>query len=426
MYENKQTITADGKTFSPGTSWLVPTNQPQFKLVKTIFEKTLSYEDSIFYDITAWTFPLAMNIPYTELKTMPALGNAVIELKQPDGKIIGNSTYAYAFEWDDFYAPKVLYALQRKGIITKVASLLFESSTYNGNKKFNYGTIVLPVKIQNHSAEEMKKIIEKAIEGTGVQVYGLSTGLSVSGIDLGSGSLSNTKTPKILLIGGNGSSSNDVGEIWHLLDQRMKIPVTIVETDRLNAIGLNSYNCIIMPEGQYNTMDKPIQEKLRSWIGNGGALLAFENAGKFLATNGITKTIYKSDEIKNDSTATLPYNKRVEERRSLEIPGSIFEAIIDTTHPLCYGYRGKNLSVFKANTLFMDQNNNPYDSPVLLTNSPLQCGYLHRSQMDKLKGTAIVNIENIGRGKVITFSDNMCFRAFWFGTNKLLINALFF
>jgi Zinc carboxypeptidase len=426
VYENKQSMDADGKTFAAGSSWIIPTNQPQFKLVKTIFEKTLSYQDSLFYDITSWTFPLAMGIPSAELKTMPMLGSTVDEVKKPAGKIIGSSNYAYAFEWDDFYAPKLLYALQSKGVITKVASQVFESNTTNGSKKFTYGTILIPVKIQNKSPEELQKLIETNVAATGVQVYGLTSGLSAGGIDLGSGSFINIRTPRILLLGGNGTSSNDAGEIWHMLDQRMKIPATIVEVDRFNNAGIAGYNVIIMPEGFYTNMEKAAQDKLRAWISNGGTVLAFENAGKFLSTAGITKTIYRSDENKTDSTAVFPYYLRSDETRAKEMPGSIFEARIDNTHPLCYGYRTKTMSIFKANTLFMDQNNNPYDSPVLLTDNSLQSGYLYRDYKDKLKGSAVVNIENVGRGKVITYSDDMNFRAFWFGTSKLFLNGLFF
>ncbi|HEX4958889.1 MAG TPA: M14 family metallopeptidase [Lacibacter sp.] len=426
VYENKQSLDADGKSFAAGSSWIVPANQPQFKLVKTIFEKTLSYEDSLFYDITSWTFPLAMNLPYAELKTMPPLGAAVDEVKKPIAKMNGTSNYAYAFEWDDFYAPKVLYALQSRGVITKVASQVFESSIQGGTKKFTFGTILIPVKIQNRNAEEVYKLIETAIAGTGVQVYGLSSGLSTNGIDLGSGSFVNTRTPRILLMGGNSTSSNDAGEIWHLLDIRMRIPATIVETERFNNVNINSYNIIILPEGNYSSLDKNAQDKLRAWVSNGGTVLAFENAGRFLANSGITKTMYISDQSKSDSTAMLPYRLRSDEVRAKEMPGSIFEARIDNTHPLCYGYRNKTISIFKANTLFMDQNNNPYDSPVLLTENPLQSGYLYREYKDKLKGNAIVNMESVGRGRVITYSDNMNFRSFWFGTNKLLLNGLFF
>lgn len=426
VYENKQSFEAEGKQFVAGKSWFVPTNQSQFKVIKTIFEKTLNYQDSLFYDITSWTFPLAMGLPYAELKTQPALGDAVEDVKKPLGKIIGNSNYAYAFEWDDFYAPKLLYALQSKGVLTKVASQLFTAGTAEGTHQFNFGAILIPVKTQNKSPEELQKIIDAALLGTGVQVYGLTSGLSNGGVDLGSASFVVTRTPRILLMGGAGTSSNDAGEIWHMLDQRMRIPSTLVEIERFNNVSITGYNIIILPEGTYQTMDKQAQEKLRNWISNGGTVLAFENAGKFLSNVGITKTIYRSDEAKYDSTLMLAYNMRSDETRAKEMPGSIFEARIDNSHPLCYGYRGKSVSIFKANTLFMDQNNNPYDSPVLLTENPLLSGYLHKSYTEKLKGSAVINMETIGRGKVITYSDNMNFRAFWFGTSKLFLNSLFF
>jgi len=429
VYEAKQAIDADGKKFNVGSAWVVPTAQPQYKLVKTIFEKTLNYEDSLFYDITSWTFPLAMGIPYGELKILQpgVLGDAVTAASFPAGKITGSmSKYAYAFDWDDFYAPKLLYALQSKGILTKAATQLFESTTAAGKRRFNYGAILVPVHQQRYSPEVLYQQIESALAGTGVEVFSLNSGLSISGIDLGSGSFQNLRMPSVMLMGGAGTSSNDCGEIWHLLDQRMRIPATMVEVERLSGVTISGYNVIIMPEGNYGNMEKSDIEKLRNWVSNGGTLIALEGAGKFLSSAGLTRTLYRNAESRVDSNAMYPYYLRSDETRAREMAGSIFEAKIDPTHPLCYGYRTSNISVFKANTLFMDQNNNPYDSPVLLTDQPLQSGYLHRSYKDKLSRAAIVNTENIGRGKVITFSDNTNFRAFWFGTMKLFMNAIFF
>jgi len=429
VYEAKQSIDADGKKFNVGSAWVVPTAQPQYKLVKTIFEKTLSYEDSLFYDITSWTFPLAMGIPYGELKALQpgVLGDAVTAVNFPAGKITGSiSKYAYAFEWDDFYAPKLLYALQSKGIMTKAATQLFETTTTEGKRRFNYGAILVPVHQQLFTPELLYRHIEAALAGTGVEVFSLNSGLSLSGIDLGSGSFQSLRMPSVMLMGGAGTSSNDCGEIWHLLDQRMRIPATMVEVERLSGVTISGYNVIIMPEGNYGNMEKSDIEKLRNWVSNGGTLIAMEGAGKFLSAAGLTRTLYRNAESRADSNAMYPYYLRSDEIRAREMAGSIFEAKIDPTNPLCYGYRTNNISVFKANTLFMDQNNNPYDSPVLLTDQPLQSGYLHRSYKDKLSGAAIVNAENIGRGKVITFSDNTNFRAFWFGTMKLFMNAIFF
>jgi hypothetical protein len=40
--------------------------------------------------------------------------------------------------------------------------------------------------------------------------------------------------------------------------------------------------------------------------------------------------------------------------------------------------------------------------------------------------TPSIVVDGYGSGRVISFIDNTNFRAFWFGKNKLLANALFF
>ena len=53
--------------FEKGAAFIVSLNQPQHSLIRGIFDKTLEYKDSLFYDITAWTMPLAFGLPYKEL-----------------------------------------------------------------------------------------------------------------------------------------------------------------------------------------------------------------------------------------------------------------------------------------------------------------------------------------------------------------------
>lgn len=429
VYENKNTLSAEGKTFQPGTSWIIPVQQPQFKVIKTLFEKTFSYKDSLFYDITSWTFPLALGLPYAELKTLPAtpMGPALVQVPVfTAASPLSTTAYAYAFDWDDLHAPRLLYALQSKGVTVRVATQLFEASTPSGNRSFTYGTIVIPVGLQRMSKEALVQLLDKEARQAGITIHTLTTGLSAKGIDLGSNSFLPVKSPRILLVGGTGVSSTDAGEIWHLLDQRLQIPVTIVETERLSSVNLGSYTTVILPEGNYTSVSKPVQERLQQYVSNGGTILAFENAGRFLSGAGITKTLYKTAEGKPDTSLVLPYYLRTDETRAREMPGSIFEAVIDNTHPLCYGYREKNISIFKANTLFMDKNNDPYSTPVLLTSNPLQSGYLHRTYNEAVKQMAVVNVESVGRGRVITYNENMAFRAFWLGTMKLLVNGIFF
>nr|MDJ0906823.1 hypothetical protein [Woeseiaceae bacterium] len=45
---------------------------------------------------------------------------------------------------------------------------------------------------------------------------------------------------------------------------------------------------------------------------------------------------------------------------------------------------------------------------------------------DELAGTPALIAERSGDGAVILFADNPNFRGYWYGTNKLFMNALFF
>ncbi len=429
IFALKQNTDLGGVKFDASKSYVIAYDQPQAKLIKTIFEKNFDYKDSLFYDVTAWTMPLAFGVPYAEfgMASTEISGKRIIEITKPTGGVKGgSSSYAYMFGWEDFNAPTLLYQLQSKGITAKVATRKTEVVTKDGNKSFTYGAILIPVLQQTKSAEELYILINDAAKNAGVIVYGIETGLANNGIDLGSGSFAKLTQPSVMLFGGSGTQATDVGEIWHLLDQKFNIPVSIVDVDRFNSINTSKYNTIIMPSGNYRDLDKNAQEKLKNWVSAGGNLIATEDAVKFLSINGFTKVIFKKEGVKEDSTLNLPYYNRTDESRSKDMTGSIFEAKLDLTHPICYGYTSNTVSVFKSSTNFMDQNNNPYDSPVMLTSNPLQSGYLYRGYKEIVKNNAVINIDQVGRGRVISQIDNLNFRAFWNGTSKLFLNSLFF
>lgn len=120
------------------------------------------------------------------------------------------------------------------------------------------------------------------------------------------------------------------------------------------------------------------------------------------------------------------YAQMSEERGAQYIGGSIFHTKLDLTHPLGYGYNDEDLTVFRNSTLFMKKAENHYATPLYYTEEPLASGYISEENLDKLSGTAAIVVSDMGRGRVISMVDNPNFRAFWFGTNKLFMNAIFF
>ncbi|MCY1553804.1 hypothetical protein D9M68_903240 [compost metagenome] len=106
--------------------------------------------------------------------------------------------------------------------------------------------------------------------------------------------------------------------------------------------------------------------------------------------------------------------------------GTIFEAKIDISHPLCYGYKQLYLPVFKVNNTVFEDTQNAFNTPVMFTETPLMAGYVHPKNLERIRKSPVVVAQRVGGGQVISFTDNPNFRAFWYGTNKLFLNAIFF
>ncbi len=427
VYELSKKVTLNGKDFEPGSACIIPLEQTQNKLIHAFFQRDVTFEDSIFYDVSAWTMPLAFNLQYETLNaksySSSLLGQEISTTKLKNGQVMAvASDYAFAFEWDEYYAPAALYHLLKNGVMAKVATKPFTGILKNGEKEFTYGTIVIQHQNQSKSAAEIFDLLKEAALIGHINVYGLTTGLTPVGIDLGSGNMEVVRQPKIALIVGEGSSSNDIGELWHLLDTRYNIPVTKVEASNLSSSNIDRFNVIIMASGNYNRLNA---ETLKTWLNAGGVLIGTETAVRWLADRQLANVEFKKPK-ENPSTGVRPYASSQEDRGALSLAGSIFETEIDLTHPLGYGFRNKRLPMFRTSGDFLEPAQNVYAMPSYYTSKPLMAGYAHPTHMSLAGGSASIIVSGVGSGKVISMSDNPNFRAFWYGNNKLLANAVFF
>ncbi len=412
------------KEFEKGSAFIVSLNQPQHSLIRAIFEKTVNYKDSIFYDITAWTMPLAFDIPYKELLAENNSGQKVEKLNAYTGEVIGKkSSYAYLFEWNDLNAPAALNELLENELILKVATNSFEISTNISFKKFNVGTILIPVQLQKIDSENLLIKINSIAEKYKLMLYAIQTGNVINGSDLGSNEFTNITKPTVAMIVGQGVNATDAGEIWHLLDQKMNMQVSQLEISMFNRINLTKYNTLIMVGGSYTELNK---EKLKSWVQSGGTLILTEEAVSWSAQNGISDVKFKKIQSPIDSTKRIPYTNREQIEGAQQLSGAIFSADIDLTHPLAYGYQNNTVSMFKGNKVFMEKSKNPYANPFYYGSKPLQSGWISKENGEAIKNSASVIVNTIGTGRVINIADNPNFRGFWLGGTKLFMNAIFF
>ena len=427
VYKNDSEISKNDMVFKPGSSFVVPVNQRQYRMIKTIFQKVTTFADSTFYDVSTWTIPLSFNLNYAEMGSVPDINSSEkVTAEKVVGEIIGGkSNLAYVFRWNEYSTPQALYKLQKAGLITKVATKKFNFEINGNSEQFSYGTILIPVSGQKTDATRIFTLVKNIAAETGVDFYGLSTGLSPEGIDLGSSSFVNLKKPQILLFIGGSTSSRDAGEIWHLFDQRYKIPVTLVDTRSLNSINLSKYNTIILPGGSYSEWSKTGVEKIKSWAKQGGTVVAYKSAAAWAAKHELGKTTYKK-RAATDSTLVFSYADRRKESSIKIISGAIFNSAIDITHPLCYGYSNSELPIFKSGTTVAKTLKIKYAEPVRFSANPYLSGFVSDSNLERIKNAPIVSVQSIGRGKLISYHESMTFRGIWLGTNKLFANSVFF
>jgi len=416
IHEVKEDFTENGKTFKKGYSYIVPMNQKNQRLVKAMFQVKTKFQDSLFYDVSAWTFNHSFGVDFAENVSISKAGNEITDLKMNAGNVSFKSDYGYLMPWNEFYAPKALNTIMQKGLRAKVSMKNFK----NGGNSYEYGTIFIPVQNQELNAAEMYQFLNTVAAESHVQIAGVTTGLN-DGIDLGSNNFSSITKPKVAMIVGDGVTGNDSGEIWHLFDQRFDMHLTRLDTRDFNRMDIAKYTHIVIPSSR---LEKAAVEKLKTWVQNGGIIVGYKNTASWLASNKMISLNFESQ--KRDSIKNVSFENRSLKSGAQVIGGAIFEANIDRSHPVNFGYKNDKLALFRNSTMFITADKNSYNNPIQYTSNPLLSGYISKENAKVIPNTVPFKAQRFGRGKVIVFTDNTNFRAFWFGTNKLLMNTIFF
>jgi hypothetical protein len=410
-------LVIDNKRFKKETSYIIPTNQAKSTIIQAMFETRTHFTDSLFYDISAWTFPLAFNIDYASLKSTQNIGDQVENIEFKNGEVTAKSNLAYLIEWHEYYTPKALNMLLQKDIRVKLGLKQFQLN----NKDFDYGTLLVPVKNQNVSESALFDVLSNVAKNCQLDIVGVNTGLT-EGIDLGSSSFKTVTKKKIAIIIGRGVTSYDSGEIWHLFDQRYNMNLTKIDVDYLNSVDLSKYTTIIIPNSNIKLDDATVS-KLMAWAKDGGILIGYKNAVKWLSKNKFVKLDFESANVK---AKNISFEQKADFRGAQSIKGAIFETELDRSHPINFGYKSTRLPMFRNTTIFIKPDSLSYNNPIRYTKNPVLSGYISKPNLDLLKASVPFQVKRLGKGKVIVFTDNTNFRAFWYGTNKLLMNAVFF
>lgn len=429
VYGIGKSFEINGKRFDPAGAWFVPTGQSQYRLIRSLFEPVNWFADSTFYDVSSWVMPMAMGIPYEAVHAKnlaDVTGGLPIEsLPAITGHVSGaESQVGYLIPCDPYLIHKALYRIQSRGIHVKIATISFSLDIGQDRTGFDPGTLFIPTHNQPVTATELFNALNNIVNEDGLSMFSVPTGYTPEGPDLGSGKFNDLRLPKVLTFSGAGNSGT-TGEIWYLFDTRFTIPLTIADINKYQGIDLDLYTTILLT-GSYD-LDAPALDKLREWARKGGTLIGIGGGCSWLAGNGFAKltAVEKAGKENPAPTALRPYGKRNQDMAGRSVPGTIFLADLDTTHPLAYGYHTGSLAIFREGNSFYKTSQDGYENLAVITDNPLLSGYVNKANLNQIRGSSAIQRQSLGSGKVILFLDDPLFRGYWAGEHKLFLNAVF-
>jgi len=412
--------------YKANNTFVVPTNQPQYRMVQSFFETYDKYRDSVYYDASAWSVANFYNMKYKPVTSL----NLGEKVTTTDGLVpvtpVQKTKYAYIIDYDDYNAVAALNFLQTNGVTVSSSFKPFTAKTMAGDKSFNYGALVVPVSLQKKDANKVFQLVQKAQEKYHVPIFSVKTGYNAQGIDLGSRYVSPVTKPKAAMLIGNGVRSYEAGEVWHLLDTRVHMPITKIPMRNFGRVDLRKYNTLVMVSGRYNLTDKQ-QQKIKDWVNQGNTLVTIGSASKWAIDKGLVKE--KLVESKKDSTKIperRPYVDAPEHIGKERVGGIILNVDLDATHPLAFGYRDNQIPVYKNNTIWLKPSKNEYATIAQYSKNAHVDGFITKKNTEEfLNHSASLIVSKLGEGRVVMFGDNPNFRGSWYGTNRLFLNALF-
>ncbi|MEJ7849371.1 MAG: M14 family zinc carboxypeptidase [Pyrinomonadaceae bacterium] len=479
----------------PAGSYIIDLNQPQRIFIKSILEQDTPQdkafiddnmarfrrnqlrgkgqppEDYGFYDITAWSLPLAFGVEafWTE-DTANVAGTPVTDeilAAAKRGGVNGRAQIAYIIPYETDSTGGLVMRLLQKGFKVAVATRQLNA----GGRNWNRGTFVARV---SRNPAAIHDEIAKLSRDMGVNVTAVNSGYSDEGdTSIGGESVISLQAPKIAIAADEGIDAESYGSIWWTLDQN-GVGFTPMSINSIKNGALKNYNVLILPDGNvsryFSSFGTAGVATLKEWASNGGTVVTVRGASVFAALKDVSLTSAKlvgsaDDEEKdkkpepspsptpriNDKSQPLETATEIKTDRDEGIapslppiaspsannnkvpeglPGSIMRATVDRTTYLTYGVDQNELPVILGSGYFFRYSKEGTNALVFDANPKKRLtisGFVWEGNTEELlKGTAYVIDERMGSGHVILFAEDPFFRGLFRSTTRPFFNSILF
>lgn len=417
-----------------------------------------------FYDITAWSLPVAFGVDAYTLARLPGVESEPLRVAPERlaggggwedeipfslasleaGVQGGPARSVYVFEPEAEGALRLVAGLLREDF--KVAVSLLPMVV--GAREFPRGAFVVRV---DRNPESVHRRLDELARDAGVSVFGFETSFPERGeVGPGSNAVVGLEKPRVAVVADEGIRITSYGAAWFTLDRRLGYPFTPIRFQELKGADLSEFDVIVLGDGSAPAFRDGLGEegigRLKGWVGDGGVLVGWGGgANRFLAENGFTTArVFAQDTVGPDSGKVRELVEaidRVAARAAARpplpsptarpdavqpVPGANFRAELDLSHWLTLGYLRSTLTVLVDGDDFLALSGKGANPVVFGKGGALKVsGFVWPGNTEqKLAGTAYAVVEPLGRGAVILFAGDPNFRLVWRSTLRLFANAV--
>lgn len=405
-------VTVQDRTFEAGTL-VVDLAQPAKRLLKTLLEARTEVKELFFYDIAAWSLPLAYGVPVFESAVLPDVPLlAADEPLAPAGSVDNpEAKVGWLLSFGTRSAVEALSDLLVRGVRVKSSQKEF----LLGEKLHARGTLLIR---RGENRPDVAGVLAEVAALRRVRFMGADSGLTAQGIDLGSTAIQSVVPPRIALLGGPSLSETSFGATRHILDAVLHAPLSVFSPEDFQRADLARYTAVVVPEGG---LKPEVREHLKKFAEDGGVVVAFGSAAFQLLPE-----VKKKEEAPGAKDATAKAPRWIEEREEFERrrqqPGSVFRVELDPAHPLNFGARSE-LAAFKEGTRAFDTTL-PGLHVALFKEAREISGYVAPEDAQQLMGRAYATVMPMGDGAIVGFAEDPNFRGAWRATTRLFMNAV--
>ncbi len=414
-------FTQKEESFTTAGSMVISTYQPKGVLAKVLFEPKTKLTDSATYDITAWALPYVFGLQSYAVKEKIAGDSKTSKAITPT--VLPATSYGYLIKYQSFEDAKLLAAIINAGIKVRFAERDFSI----GSNKFLKGTLIVLKK----GNEDKLAALEKATAEFNAAVTPVESGLMETGADFGSSRVSFIKKPIVALLTGKGVNSNSAGEVWHLFEQQLNYPITLINAENIENVSWKNIDVLIIPGGRYKFLtDKDGGADLKTWVRQGGKIIAMDDAVAQMATCDWGIKLKKDPEDKDKKEDSKPvysdlkkYGESEHDGLRSNIAGAIYKIDLDGSHPLAFGM-GDNYFALKMDDNLYEFLKDGWNVGVIKKDNYV-AGFVGSNLKSKVKDAMLIGEQSLGRGSLVFLSDDPIFRNFWESGKLLLANAVF-